>query len=59
MGIQIQAYCAIIACLLISFWTGSRLTLRSYEMICMYLQGCADLDEATANSESLSPQPAN
>jgi hypothetical protein len=28
-GIQIQAYCAIIACLLISLWTGGRPTLRA------------------------------
>jgi IS4 transposase len=59
VGIQIQAYCAIIACLLISLWTGGRPTLRSYEMICLYLQGWADLDEVTAHLELLSPQPAN
>jgi hypothetical protein len=52
-GIQIQAYCAIIACLLISLWTGGRPTLRSYEMVCLYLQGWADLDELTAHLESL------
>jgi IS4 transposase len=28
-GIQIQAHCAIIACLLISLWTGGRPTLRT------------------------------
>jgi len=53
VGIQIQAYCAIIACLLISLWTGGRPTLRSYEMVCLYLQGWADLDELTAHLESL------
>lgn len=48
-GIQIQAYCAIIACLLINLWTGGRPTLRTYEMLCLYLQGWADLDELTAH----------
>ncbi len=52
-GIQIQAYCAIIACLLISLWTGGRPTLRTYEMLCLYLLGWADLDELTAHLEKL------
>ncbi len=38
-GIKIQTYCGIIACLLISLWTGRRPTLRTYEMVCLYLQG--------------------
>lgn len=54
VGIQIQAYLAVIACLLISLWTGGRPTLRTYEMICFYLQGWADLDELTAHVEKLS-----
>jgi len=33
-GIEIQTYCAIIACMLISLWTGKKPTLRTYEMIC-------------------------
>jgi len=53
VGIQIQAYCALIACLLIRLWTGGRPTLRSYEMVCLYLQGWADLEELTAHLESL------
>jgi hypothetical protein len=52
-GIQIQAYCAIIACLLLSLWTGGRPTLRTYEMLCLYWQGWADLDELTAHLEKL------
>jgi hypothetical protein len=54
VGIQIQAYCAIIACLLIHLWTGGKPTLRSYEMICFYLSGWAELDELTAHLEKLS-----
>ena len=43
VGIQIQAYCAIIACLLIHLWTGGKPTLRTFEMLCLYLQGWATL----------------
>jgi hypothetical protein len=52
-GLQIQAYCAIIACLLIHLLTGGRPTLRSYEMVCWYLSSWADLDELTAHLETL------
>jgi hypothetical protein len=52
-GIQIQAYCAIIACLLIQLWTGGRPTLRTYEMLCLYFQGWGDLEELTAHLEKL------
>lgn len=55
VGIQIQAYCAIIACLLIALWTGGKPTLRTYEMICFYFSGWADLDELTAHLEKLKP----
>lgn len=44
-GIEIQTYCAIIACMLISLWTGRKPTLRTYEMICWYFCGMADDDE--------------
>lgn len=44
-GIEIQTYCAIIACLLISLWTGRQPTLRTYEMICYYFCGLADEEE--------------
>ena len=44
-GVEIQAYMAIIACLLILIYTGRTPTKRTYEMICLYLQGWAELDE--------------
>ena len=53
VGIQIQAYCAIIACLLIQLWTGGKPTLRTYEMICFYLQGWAELDEVRSHLAKL------
>jgi hypothetical protein len=55
-GIQIQAYCAIIACMLISLWTGRKPTKRTYEMICWYLSGWASQDELTAHIEKLQRQ---
>jgi hypothetical protein len=44
-GIEIQTYCAIIACMLIALWTGRKPTLRTYEMVCYYFMGLADEEE--------------
>lgn len=52
-GIEIQAYCAIIACMLISLWTGRKPTLRTYEMICFYFLGLAEEDELLAHLAKL------
>jgi hypothetical protein len=54
-GIEIQAYCAIIACLLISLWTGRKPTLRTYEMICLYFAGWASLEELLGHIARLKP----
>lgn len=54
-GIQIQTYCAIIACLLINLWTGRKPTLRTYEMICHYLSGWATEEELFAHFAKLQP----
>lgn len=56
VGIEIQTYCAIIACMLISLWTGRKPTLRTYEMICFYFCGLADEDELMQHIEKLKPQ---
>jgi hypothetical protein len=56
VGIEIQAYCAIIACLLIALWTGSKPTKRTYEMICFYFIGWADEEELLAHLEKLQSQ---
>jgi len=45
-GIEIQTYCAIIACLLLALWTGGKPTLRTLEMVCLYLQGWAATSSA-------------
>lgn len=55
-GIEIQAYCAIIACLLISLWTGRKPTLRTYEMICFYFCGLATETELRAHLDKLKRQ---
>lgn len=55
-GIEIQTYCAIIACLLISLWTGRKPTLRTYEMICYYFCGLASEEELVAHLNRLPPQ---
>ncbi|MCJ7484194.1 MAG: IS4 family transposase [Thermodesulfovibrionales bacterium] len=46
-GIELQTYAAIIACMLISLWTGRKPTLRTYEMLCWYFTGMADFEELT------------
>jgi len=53
VGIEIQAYCAIIACMLISLWTGRKPTRRTYEMICHYFVGWATEDELLAHLAKL------
>jgi hypothetical protein len=58
VGIEIQTYCAIIACMLISLWTGRKPTLRTYEMICHYLTGLAEEDELLAHLAQLQKQDA-
>jgi hypothetical protein len=56
LGIEIQTYCAIIACMLISLWTGRKPTLRTYEMICHYFTGLAEEDELLAHLAKLQKQ---
>lgn len=55
-GIELQVYAAIIACMLISLWTGRKPTLRTYEMICWYFSGMASQDELLAHIGRLQKQ---
>jgi Transposase DDE domain len=57
-GIEIQTYCAIIACMLISLLTGKKPTLRTYEMLCWYFIGVADLDDLLAHIDKLKKHDA-
>lgn len=53
VGVQIQAYCAILACLLIALWTGKKATKRTYEMLCWYFLGIASEEELQAHLAKL------
>jgi Transposase DDE domain len=52
-GIAIQAYCALIACLLMNLWTGRKPRLRTYEMLVWHIVGWASDDELLAHLEKL------
>ena len=54
-GVRLVVYCALIASLLISVWTGRKPTKRTYEMLCLYFLGWAQEDELVAHIEGLSP----
>ena len=40
-GLAIQIYCALIASLLISLWSGHKVGKRTFEMLCLHMQGWA------------------
>ena len=52
-GIELQTYTAILACMLISLWTGRQPTLRTFEMLCWYFTGMASAEELLAHLERL------
>ena len=54
-GVALQLYSALIACLLISLWTGKKPTKRTYEAICFYLQGLADAEDVLDGVRRLGP----
>jgi len=55
-GVTIQIYLAIIACIMILAITGKMPTKRTYEMICFYLLGLAELEELEAHIKKLQPK---
>lgn len=55
-GVEIQVYMALIASLLIALWVGRKPTKRTYEMLCLYFQGWAELDELIEHIENLKKQ---
>lgn len=52
-GVEIQVYCALIACMLIQIYTGSQPTKRTFEMVCLFLAGWANMDEMAAHLSRL------
>lgn len=57
-GIEIQVYCAIIACLLINIWTGRKPTKRTFEMISYYFTGLASEAELVSHLNRLKEHDA-
>ena len=52
-GVTIQVYLAVMASLLVSLWTGSQPTKRTFEMLCLYFSGWASAAELLAHLEKL------
>lgn len=44
-GVSIQVYCALIASMLITLWTGCKPNKRTFEMLCFYFMGWVDDEE--------------
>jgi hypothetical protein len=55
-GIKIQVYMAIIACMLITLWSGRKPTLRTVEMMQFYFTGWASQEELEAHLAKLKKQ---
>jgi len=52
-GLTIVMYCALIASMLITLWTGKKPTKRTFEMLCFYFLGLASEEEMLAHLERL------
>jgi hypothetical protein len=56
-GVEIQVYAALIACMLILLYTGRTPTKRTFEMLCFYMVGWANLDEIAGHIDKLKSKP--
>ena len=54
-GLTIQVYCALIAGMLITLWTGRKPTKRTFEMISLNFMGWASDEELQRHIEKLKP----
>jgi hypothetical protein len=52
-GLTLQVYVALLASMLIALWTGRRPTRRTFEMLCLYMQGWATAQEFRTHLEGL------
>lgn len=52
-GVSIQVYCALIASMLITLWTGCKPNKRTFEMLCFYFMGWADDEELAQHIKKL------
>ena len=57
-GVEMQVYAALIVSLLVVLWTGRKPTKRTWEMIQLYFQGWASLEELEAHLAGLKPVQA-
>lgn len=55
-GILIQTYCAVLACLVISLWTGRKPNKATYELLGWYYLGLADDEDLARHLEKLQRQ---
>ena len=58
-GIVLETYCAILACVLMHQATGRQPTRRTFEMLCYYVMGWADLDEVWTHVSRLKDGPGS
>jgi hypothetical protein len=54
-GAALQVYAALISCLLISLWLGRKPDRRTFEAICFYLQGLADVEDVIRRAKRCKP----
>lgn len=52
-GVSIQVYCALIASMLITLWTGCPPNKRTFEMLCFYFMGLANEEELAQHIKKL------
>jgi IS4 transposase len=58
-GVTIQVYCALIASMLITLWTGRKPTKRTFEMLNFYFLGWADTEELELHISQLKETEKN
>ena len=52
-GLTIVAYCALIASMLVTLWTGCKPTKRTFELLCFYMMGLVSDQELVKHLERL------
>jgi len=56
-GLTLQVYCALLASMLITLWTGRKPTKRTFEMLSFYFLGWASEQELAQHIETLHHRP--
>jgi len=54
-GLTLQVYCALLASMIITLWTGRKPTKRTFEMLSLYFLGWASEHELTQHITTLNP----